>query len=348
MKTINKKFLLLLIVCFFTFQVWSIDTYLSKGLDGYSKGAFSQSIIYFQKSLDATGGKNEEAQYWLTLALTSSKNYSQALIEAKRFLAVYPDSLKTPDILYQSGRLEVANGNYETAISTLYDFIEKYPKDKAVASAYFWIAESLYNTSRFDEARTIFSVIILDYPESAKVEAAKYKLALIDQAATQAELLRLLKLSNEETLRLSSDLEKLQAKITTQNTIENRNINDDISNRIKELESNLIEERKKNTELYDKLTILQMKNEELSSMIANFAKQAYEQDEKLAETTTETEIPIEPTETPKETTIDEVALPATPVEPTEAEIKRNATLEELLRKADVLKNMYNEVLETQN
>lgn len=340
MKKTYKKQLLFVVGVLFSFSVWAVDRYVSQGLDAYSKGDFSSAVICFQKSLDASGGKNEEAQYWLTMALASGKNYSEALSEAKRFLALYPHSLKTPDMIYQKGRIDCALGHYETAISTLYDFIERYPNDKALASAYFWIGESLYNTGRFDEARTIFSVIVLDYPESAKAEPAKYKLALIDQAATQNELLRLLKLSNDETIRLSKELEALKARDNAHENIPN-NSDTEESKRIKELETYLVEERKKNAELYDKLTILQMKNDELSTMIANFAHETYRDENKPSDI----QVPVkpepsteisEPVPTPPETKTPEV---------TEAELKRRAMLDELLRKAGLLQDMYDEVLE---
>ena len=61
---------------------------------------------------------------------------------------------------------------------------------------------------RLKDARTIFSRVIIDYPSSAKVEPSRYKIALIDQASTQDELLKLLKISHEELLKLSEESEK--------------------------------------------------------------------------------------------------------------------------------------------
>lgn len=313
------------------------DSYLSAGLDAYGKGDFSSAVLYLQKAIDASGGKNEDAQYWLTMALVSGKKYNEGLVEAKRFLALYPSSLKRPDMIYQKGRLECSSGDYEKAISTLYDFIKQHPKDKAVSSAYFWIGESLYNTGRFDEARTIFSVVVLDYPESAKIEAAKYKLALIDQASTQDELLRLLKLSNDETLRLSQELEKLKAQyeqLTSQAKNSQANAGDPV--RIAELEQYLVDERRKNAELYDKLTLLQMKNDELSTMIANFANADYLNNPPVPQV--QPSLVQTPPDKPEVT---ETASTG----PTPEELQRQAALEELLRKAKILQGMYDEVLE---
>lgn len=334
----NYKKSIFVLLCTLTGFAFCTDSNLAAGIARYSKGDFSSGILYFQKALDASGGQNEEAQYWLTMALASDKKYKNALIEAKRFLAVYPKSKKTPDMLYQKGRLECASGNYDDAISTLYDFIKQYPNDKAVSSAYFWIGESLYNTSRFDEARTIFSVVLLDYPDSAKIEATKYKLALIDQAATQSELLRLLKLSNDETLRLSQEGEKLKAELTqTQNQLQNAGANKGDSKRVAELEQYLIDERRKNAELYDKITLLQMKNDELNTMIANFANATY-----LDTPAPPSDVVVTKPDEPK--IVESPPSIEVPQGPTEEELKRRAALEELLQKAGRLKTMYDEVL----
>ncbi|MEL3907591.1 MAG: tetratricopeptide repeat protein [Treponemataceae bacterium] len=335
-----KKGLLLFLLSFVVLSFLTANTNLHLGMEAYSKGDFSSSILYFEKALDVSGGKNEDAQYWLVIALTSSKKFPRALSEARRFLALYPNSKNTPEMLYQKGRLECGTGAYDEAISTLYDFIKKYPNNKAIASAYFWIGESLYNTGRFNEARTIFSVVLLDYPNSAKIEATKYKLALIDQASTQAELLRLLKLSNEETLRLSQEVEKLKAELAqAKNQAKGATSSKVDSSQISELEQYLIEERRKNADLYDKITLLQMKNDELSQMIANFANKSYLDEKPTSEVPV---IPVEPTppvvEKPKEEPTQEAQM-------SEEELKRRLALEELLRKAGILKNMYDEVLE---
>lgn len=367
MKT---KFVILYVLCSTTF-LWA-NAYITEGLERYAQGDYSSSVLSFQKAIDASGGVNEEAQYWLTMALASDKRYSAALTEAKRFLAVYPKSSKHADMQYQKGRLECSTGEYEASISTLYDFIQTYPNNTSVASAYFWIGESLYNTSRLAEARTLFSVVVLDYPNSAKVEAAKYKLALIDRASTQEELLRLLKLSNDETIRLSQELEKLKAQVTqSQNIVQTKIVsNENDTARIAELERALIDERRKTTELYDKITLLQMKNDELSTMIANFASATYTTPSEPAVTTpTESIItppviiePVvsgttnttndEPTTPPTSSVVEpqpQVQQQTTAQEPSAEELKRREALELLLKKAQMLQDMYDEVLnETEN
>lgn len=349
MKNYKDGFVLF-VLSFVALSFLNANTNLRSGMEAYSKGDFSSSILYFEKAIDASGGKNEDAQYWLVMALTSDKKLSEALREAKRFLALYPNSKNYPEMLYQKGRLECGTGAYDDAISTLYDFIKKYPNDKAVASAYFWIGESLYNTGRFSEARTIFSVVLLDFPNSAKIEATKYKLALIDQASTQAELLRLLKLSNEETLRLSQELERLKAELAQAQSQTKGNASSQADNsKVSELEQYLIEERRKNADLYDKITILQMKNDELSQMIANFANKSYiEEKPEIVVTPVEPkppvlEKPVNPSKPEKQDKPKEA--PPKETQPSKEELKRRAALEELLRKAGILQNMYDEVLE---
>lgn len=329
MKNTCKKYFLFLSLSFLSIGIWSLEPYLSKGRDAYSKGDFISGISYFRTAIRSNNGRDEEAQYWLTMALSSNKDYSVGLYEANRFLDLFPYSTKKAEILYQKGYMEYSVEDYDAAISTFYDFIEQYKKNNLAASAYFWIAESLYKTGRFDEARTMFSVVVLDYPSSAKFELAKSGLTLIDQAATQVELLKLLKASEDEKSRLVVELDNLKShtKAEKDPTADAKNAKKARENEVavKSLQEQLTQERRQNVALYDKITILQMKNEELSTMIANFANESYLEKPIKAPNKKEEVIKVS-----KET---------------EYEIKRRQALDELLRKAGLLKTMYNEVLE---
>ncbi|PIE98580.1 MAG: hypothetical protein CR988_02610 [Treponema sp.] len=263
-----KRFVLLLVFAVACFGHAVSDGFLDAGLDSYSREDWSSAILSFQKALDASGGRNENAQYWLIMAKTSARSYPEALKEVKRFIALYPGSKKMPDVIYQKGRVECMLTLHDESIETLYGFISSYPDNNLIPSAYFWIGENLYLTGRLDDARTVFSIVLIDYSSSAKGEAARYRIALIDQAATQEELLRLLKLSHEESLRLAEEYQKQQK--TYEHVIEayqKQLANSGQDEKIVELNQKILDERRKNAELYDKLTLLQIKNDELSAML---------------------------------------------------------------------------------
>lgn len=291
--------------------------YMSSGLDAYARSDWSSAIFSFQKAVEISGNSSDEGLYWMIMTNASSKNYKQALAEISVFLHKFPNSTKTAEVIYQQGRVLCLCAEHEKSINVLYGFLRRYPGHRQIPSAYYWIGENLYLSGRLKDARTIFSRVIIDYPASAKVEASRYKIALIDRSSTQDELLKLLKISHEELLKLSEDYEK--AKKNYDQTVaayqkQAGEINKD--SRMAELAEKLYLEQKKNEELYDKLVMLELKNQEL---IAVLTKLDPDYEAKLN-------------------------APASDVDYSNADKKR-ASLEALREKAKRLQSMYDQLLE---
>ena len=59
----------------------------------------------------------------------------------------------------------------------------------------------MYALGRLDDAQAVYQKIVADYPTSAKVEAAQYKMSLIQLSRREVELSKLLKWSHEELLK---------------------------------------------------------------------------------------------------------------------------------------------------
>jgi tetratricopeptide (TPR) repeat protein len=103
--------------------------------------------------------------------------------------------------MYQKGRLLIHRGNHQKAIKLLYSFTDTYQEHPYRGNAFFWIGEALYSLGHFEEARRLFTTVVQDYPRSYKVEAARYRLSLIDFKKRERELLKLLRISHEEYLK---------------------------------------------------------------------------------------------------------------------------------------------------
>ncbi|CEM60668.1 outer membrane protein assembly factor BamD [Treponema phagedenis] len=313
-----KRYLLLCVCILFSSAFSFSQDYLTAGLDAYARSDWSSAIFSFQKAMKPQSAQYNEAWYWLIMAHASAHNYQIALTQAEKFIQANPRSQRMPEVVYQRGRIFCLCGAHENSINELYAFIKRWANHSQVPSAYYWIGENLYLTGRFPEARSIFSRILIDHPQSAKVEAARYKIALIDQSKTQEELLKLLKMSHEEFLRLTEESEKRE-KIYNQ-TIEayQKKIGEmNKDPRTAELEQLLKEERQKNIELYDALTMVEMKNQELSAALM----------------LSSTEKPPAPEEKSS-------SLPADYADPN----KRRKALEELRTKARKLEFMYDNLL----
>lgn len=83
--------------------------------------------------------------------------------------------------LYETART-AANPNdkidlYNRAIPVLRDYIQRYPRHNNAQAAYYFLAESYYETQQQDKAQPIFELIVRQYKEGRFVSAAAYRLA---------------------------------------------------------------------------------------------------------------------------------------------------------------------------
>ena len=316
MKKILILFFLLFTVNAFT---QNYADYMSSGLDAYARSDWSSALFSFQKAMEVSKNSLDEPLYWLIMANASARNYPVALNDIETFLKRFPNSSKAAEVIYQQGRICYLSAKHEQSINILYGFLRKYPNHRQTASAYYWIGENLYMAGRLKDARSIFSRVIIDYPSSAKVEPSLYKIALIDQASTQDELLKLLKISHEELLKLSEESEK-NKKIYEQTIAVYQRQSSDAGGdmRIADLSEQLKMERKHNEELHDQRVMLELKNQELLAALANMdAKYTAEM--------------VADEEKPEADYSDPDA--------------RRAAIEALIKKSKTLQTMYNQLLE---
>ncbi|MGP1437454.1 MAG: tetratricopeptide repeat protein [Treponema sp.] len=322
-----KKISLYLVLLFFSLNAYSADHFVA-GLDAYARSDWLKAINSFQGAINnaKTEGEIETSLYYLIMSLASSGNYKNAVNSANIFLLRYPKSDKYPDVLYQRGRLYCLLGLFEKSLKELYSFIYQYPTHRSLLQAYYWIGESLYLSGRLQEARDIFSRILLNYPSSPKTELVKQRISLIDQASNQEELLTLLRQNQEQTMNLAKEYEAKQRDYEKAIAEYKDSFASKVDeSRLLELEKILQEEREKNAELYEKLLILEAKNKELLEALVLLEKPV---EEPIAEAPVEEEVVEEEKE-----------------EVDEAAEKRRLVLEILKRKARQLEGMYDEVLE---
>jgi tetratricopeptide (TPR) repeat protein len=199
----------------------------------------------------------------------SSEDYTTALQDIDRFTASFPSDVRVPDTQYQKGRIQYILGKYEDSIKTLYGFLTSWPNHAMTPSSYYWIGENLYAVGRFDEARSIFNLVLAKYPDSVKREACVYRISLIDQTDKQDELLKLLKMSHEESLKIIEDYQRREKTYEQAITAYQKRISDMIKDtRLGELETQLGDEKVTNSRLLDKIATLEIQNAELVTALA--------------------------------------------------------------------------------
>jgi len=176
---------------------------LKDGIDQFRNGQYDKAILLFHNViLDPNAGAQKAAAY---LLLAKSYMAIGKLDDAQHnlefYLATYPGAADYEDASYQKGRLLFMQEEYESAIQVLQACITTYPNSSVVSSAWFWAGESMYGLGRLDDAQAVYQKIVADYPTSAKVEAAQYKVSLIQLSKKVVELSKLLKWSHEEFLK---------------------------------------------------------------------------------------------------------------------------------------------------
>lgn len=241
---------------------------MSSGIEAYARSDWSTAILSFRKAitLDSSGA---EPWYWLIMSEISAEQYDNAVQDISRYIARFPDEQRVPDLVYQQGRIYYLLESYESCVKQMHTFIESWPNNSLVSSAYYWIGECFYTVGRFEESKKVFQTINLAYPQSPKREASIYRISLIEQKFQQEELLKLLKLSHEELLSSIEEFQRKEKSYEQAILAYQKRISDMIKDsRLGELEKQLGDEKIRNSELIDKVSLLEIKNAELAALLS--------------------------------------------------------------------------------
>lgn len=206
--------LLLSISIFGAASLFAADSDLERGIGYFSASRFSEALHTF-RNIIADPKKTEihgDAYFWLAKSHMAMNNLADAEKNLEFFILNFENNPNFPEALYQKGRLLYLQKEYEKAIQVFYGFIEQYPGNPFSGNAYFWIGESLYDIGHFEKAVKVFKTVVQDYPRSYKIDAAKYRISLIELKYREQELMKFLKWSHEEALQT---LEEFQIREKT-------------------------------------------------------------------------------------------------------------------------------------
>jgi len=125
----------------------------------------------------------------------------------------FPQGNAREEAAYRKARIYFQKEEYAGAIEQLSRFLEVYPASKYRANSYYWIAESLLQIGRIEDAETLFKRIVREFPSSYRVEAAQYRLEVIMLTKHERELRQLLQVSNEKLIQQSQKIRGLEREI---------------------------------------------------------------------------------------------------------------------------------------
>lgn len=176
---------------------------LTVGIEYFQSTKYSEALLSFREIIldSSLSALHSDAYFWIAKSYIALRKIEEAVRNIDFFLQSYPQHRYYAEAFYQKGRLLFLQQEYEKSILLFQEFLVLYGDSPFAANSYYWIGESLYLLGHYDEAHKLFSMIIRKYPSSFKVEAANFKLSLIDLKYREIELLKLLKMSHEEYLK---------------------------------------------------------------------------------------------------------------------------------------------------
>ncbi len=189
-------------------QGGNTEAELQAGLRAFQQQQYQQALQSFRRIIDEQAAQAPDAEYWSAMAYMALEMLEDADRTLEHYLALYPSHALASEAHYQKTRLLFMEHDYENALQASYEFIRSNPGSPLVPNAYFWIGESLYSLGRLEEAERVFAKVVREYPQSYKVEAASYRLSLLEFKKREEELLRLLKWSHEEFLRTVEEYQR--------------------------------------------------------------------------------------------------------------------------------------------
>jgi TolA-binding protein len=210
----HPKKIVLALLASFSFCSYAVYAQESKalndGLQAFKDGKYEEAIQAFQAVINDPAATAQKPDAYLLMAKSSMAlgKLDDADKSLEFYLANFSGAGDYPEALYQKGRLLFLQEQYEQAIQVLQQFITTYPASPFVSNGWFWVGESLYNLGHVDDAQKVYQKILTDFPTSVKVEAAQYKISLIDLQKKEIELTRLLKWSHEELLQSLEDFQR--------------------------------------------------------------------------------------------------------------------------------------------
>jgi TolA-binding protein len=186
------------------------DDRISRGITAFGNSDFESAVMNFRDILlgEPTPEQEGTAYFWLSKSAMAMGRLGEAERNLEYYLRTFPEHEYTVEARYQRGRILFLQEDYEGALQAFTTFIRNYGDSPFVANATYWSGEALFNLGRLDEAKRIFETVLRDFSTSYRVEAARYRIALIELHQREQELLTLLQWSHEEYLQALDEFDR--------------------------------------------------------------------------------------------------------------------------------------------
>lgn len=243
-----------------------------EGCKSFSLGDWENAIFMLKKAVAYEDYKTPDTYYMLITSEVEAGEYKAALNDCDYFLKQFPSSIYISRVTYLKGKILFNLKEYDKSVVVLSDFCHQYKNDDMYSYALFYIAESLYENYKYDEAESIYERIVQEFPNSPKFAASQYRIESIMQRSREEKLLYLLKQTGEEYLAAKEDYER-QLRLYNSDSVssakdrlhESQQKNAELESYVKDLEKQIAELQNQLNLQYEKQAELQ-KEIEINSM----------------------------------------------------------------------------------
>ncbi|MBE6361018.1 MAG: tetratricopeptide repeat protein [Treponema bryantii] len=243
-----------------------------EGCKSFSLGDWENAIFMLKKAVAYEDYETPDTYYMLITSEVEAGEYKAALNDCDYFLKQFPSSIYISRVTYLKGKILFNLKEYDKSVVVLSDFCHQYKNDDMYSYALFYIAESLYENYKYDEAESIYERIVQEFPNSPKFAASQYRIESILQRSREEKLLYLLKQTGEEYLAAKEDYER-QLRLYNSNSVssakdrlhESQQKNAELESYVKDLEKQIAELQNQLNLQYEKQAELQ-KEIEINSM----------------------------------------------------------------------------------
>ncbi len=184
-------------------------TLLNQGKELMQQGKYQEALPVFRQVVLVPGPATSygEAYFYLAKTLFVLARIDESARNFEYFIDNYADNSNLHEALYLRARILYLQSEFKNAVEAFAYFIEKFPKSIFVANGYYWTGEALYSLGQFDEARKMFLSVVQNFPNGARIEAARYRLSLIELRKRETQLLELVKWSHQENIKNLEDFQ---------------------------------------------------------------------------------------------------------------------------------------------
>lgn len=243
-----------------------------EGCKSFSLGDWENAIFMLKKAVAYEDYETPDTYYMLITSEVEAGEYKAALNDCDYFLKQFPSSIYISRVTYLKGKILFNLKEYDKSVVVLSDFCHQYKNDDMYSYALFYIAESLYENYKYDEAESIYERIVQEFSNSPKFAASQYRIESILQRSREEKLLYLLKQTGEEYLAAKEDYER-QLRLYNSDSVssakdrlhESQQKNAELESYVKDLEKQIAELQNQLNLQYEKQAELQ-KEIEINSM----------------------------------------------------------------------------------